>query len=71
MTHYGSRDSCMDMRGDGVYQGTRLAIGGIGGGQGLWPVVFLVDLPFSFVADTLILPYDIVDSATQREENRP
>ncbi|WP_207681333.1 YceK/YidQ family lipoprotein [Desulfonema magnum] len=43
----------------GIYAGTRVDVGIISsGGEGL---VFLLDLPFSVVADTIMLPKDIYD----------
>jgi uncharacterized protein YceK len=68
MTHYGSRDTCMSFRGEGLYQGVRLDWIAVNTPQAPLAPVFVFDLPLSLAADTVVLPYDIVDSAGRKKE---
>jgi uncharacterized protein YceK len=63
-THTVARDE----RETGVYQGVRFDWEcGTGGDQLAGPLLIL-DLPLSLGADTLVLPYDIIYSARNKEE---
>ena len=73
--HYGSRGSCMSMRGEGVYQGTVTDCSVIAApftaDRSWWLLPLgLIDLPFSLAADTLILPYDLIDTAALNKERQ-
>jgi uncharacterized protein YceK len=66
----------MGIGGSGVYQGAVTDCGAIVAPfmDDAYPWFLsplgLVDLPLSLAADTLILPYDLVDAAAQKKEKR-
>ncbi len=52
----------------GVYRGVRFDCECIGEGADIYPTpVAILDLPLSFAADTLVLPYDIIDSTRTKK----
>jgi uncharacterized protein YceK len=68
ITHAGSREAEMNVRRNGVYQGVRLDSYFITEQSWIGAIYGVADFPFSLVADTLILPYDLVDSARQKKD---
>ncbi len=56
---------------EGVYQGVRLDCDIFPGGDAYPFPLVVFDLPLSLVADTLVLPYDIIHSAKKKEEPAP
>jgi len=67
-----------DYHGSKIYSGIRGDIQAVGDmlspdynkeGRGLWPL-FLLDLPFSFIADTLLLPITIYEELSKGSEQK-
>jgi len=60
----------------GIYQGVRADLENAGLrsiGSSEWPYAFanILDLPFSAIADTLILPYDVINKQEQEAKRPP
>ncbi|SRR6266705_1032297 len=67
-----------DYHGSKIYSGVRGDIQAVGDmlspnytkeARGLWPL-FLLDLPFSFIADTLLLPITIYEELSKSSEQK-
>jgi len=67
-----------DYHGSKIYSGVRGDIQAVGDmlsstytkeGRALWPF-FILDLPFSFVADTLLLPITIYEELSKNNEQK-
>ena len=66
LTHTGTRDEFISFRGEGVYQGVRLdscVIAHAAPEDPLMLALAVFDFPLSAIADTILLPYDISQSA--------
>jgi len=70
ISHTADRDpGGWSLHGEGVYQGVRLDGAGMGY-SGYLIIPCLIDLPLSFAGDTLVLPYDLAESAAQKDDRK-